>query len=184
MLNLTVPEDGNIENAEMQVDFSGLKEYQPFMDASNAFESYLKPTQQPHTFRRALYPIFASLPQTLPQQRCATHTRADCAIPSPLLKNPRKPGSSPFRTPSAISHLDFSSTISLHFREVQFRAKYSHHFIQVKCNIPAPDLTVERGDYFCRKCERVLNTALHRHFAKRKAAVLLQRPQNYFTCLL
>lgn len=49
---------------------------------------------------------------------CATHTRADCAIPSPLLKNPRKPGSSPFRTLSAISHPDFSSMISLHFREV------------------------------------------------------------------
>ncbi len=41
MLNLTVPENGNIEDSEMQVDFSGLKEYQPFMDASNAFESYL-----------------------------------------------------------------------------------------------------------------------------------------------
>lgn len=42
MLNLTVPENGNIEDSEMQVDFSGLKEYQPFMDASNAFESYLE----------------------------------------------------------------------------------------------------------------------------------------------
>lgn len=59
MLNLTVPENGNIEDSEMQVDFSGLKEYQPFMDASNAFESYLE-----------AYAAAAHIPQSVVSDIC------------------------------------------------------------------------------------------------------------------
>ncbi len=68
MLNLIVPENGNIEDAEMQVDFSGLKEYQPFMDAPNAFESYLE-----------AYAAAAHIPQSVVSDICQLAANATTA---------------------------------------------------------------------------------------------------------